>query len=227
MGVDRALLALPERGARVGLPADILLSLDARRPGAPGPCAQDGGAAGGARLRRVVLRGDRGRPRGECHERAARAPAGAIVHAPLDAAERALNLARTAEASHVANTPAQVGFARLLFGYEALAEIRRLVVRTNLEIRFLAGHRVRALLRPLDRLFDRLHFPDPEARDKLLGLGERAVNDGPLRAVEANALAVLAGFQAVAALHDARLDELFVIPAHLGEHLRHLLGFLE
>ena len=112
-------------------------------------------------------------------------------------------------------------------GREALAEIRRLVVRSNLEIRFFAGHRVRALLRPLDRLFDRLHFPDPEAGDELLGLGERAVDDRPFRAVEANALAVLAGLQAVAALHDAGLDELFVIPAHLGEHLRHLLGLLE
>ena len=90
MGVDCALLALPERGARVGLSADVLLSLDARRPGAPGSCAQDGGAAGGAGLRRLVLRGDRGRPRRERHQRAARAPAGAVVHASVDGRNSAL-----------------------------------------------------------------------------------------------------------------------------------------
>src|SRR5262245_2434073 len=113
--------------------------------------------------------------------------------------------------SRITDTVAQLGFARLLFGREALADIRCLVVWTNLEIRFFAGHRVRALLCPLDRLFDRLHFPGPEARDELLRLGERAIDDGPLRAVEANALAVLTGLQAVTALHDAGLDELLVV----------------
>src|SRR5918994_4194109 len=46
------------------------------------------------------------------------------------------------EASHVADALAQVGLARLLFGRETLAEIRCLVERANLEVRFLAGHRV-------------------------------------------------------------------------------------
>ena len=44
---------------------------------------------------------------------------------------------------------------------------------------------------------------DPEARDELLGLGERAVDDGALRAIEANPLAVLAALQSVTGLHDA------------------------
>src|SRR5213596_1625424 len=37
-----------------------------------------------------------------------------------------------------------------------------------------------AALDPFDRLFLRLHLPQPEARDQLLGLGERPVDDGPL-----------------------------------------------
>ena len=76
MGVDCALLALPEREGRAGLPADLLLSLDAGRPGASGTRAEDGGPAGGVGVRRLVLRGDRGRARGERHEQAARPPAG-------------------------------------------------------------------------------------------------------------------------------------------------------
>ena len=47
-----------------------------------------------------------------------------------------------------------------------------------------------AALEPLDRLVHRLDLPDPVAGDELLGLGERAVDDGALRAREADALAL-------------------------------------
>ena len=43
-------------------------------------------------------------------------------------------------------------------------------------------------LDPLDRLVERLHLPQPEARDQLLRLGERAVDHGPLLPLEAHAL---------------------------------------
>src|SRR6478736_9707681 len=53
-------------------------------------------------------------------------------------------------------------------------------------------HRLVALAKrraayPLDGLFHRLHLPQPVTGDELLGLGERAVDDGALAAAEAHA----------------------------------------
>src|SRR5262245_37747639 len=58
------------------------------------------------------------------------------------------------------------------------AQVLGLVDGPDLDHRLVAGG-IRALLHPVHRLLDRLHLPDPEARDQLLGLGERAVHHPP------------------------------------------------
>src|SRR5271165_113613 len=79
--------------------------------------------------------------------------------------------------------------------------------------------RVGATLDPLDGLFEGLDLPDPEAGDKLLGLGEGAVDDGARLAGELDACALGAGMEAIHCEHDAGLDELFVVLAHLLQEL--------
>src|SRR5688500_470309 len=81
---------------------------------------------------------------------------------------------------------------------ELLAEILRLVDRSDLDLRFLTGHRIRATLHPFDRFLDRLHLPNPEASNELLGFGKRPVEDRLLPAGKAHALASTARMQAVA-----------------------------
>ena len=78
---------------------------------------------------------------------------------------------------------------------------------------------VGATLDPLDGLFEGLDLPEPEAGDELLGLGERAVDDGARLAGEFDACAFGAGVEAIHGEHDAGLDELFVVLAHLGHEL--------
>src|SRR5204862_7474891 len=72
------------------------------------------------------------------------------------------------------------------------AEILGLEHLADLDLR-VAVHRIRAALDPFDGLFLRTHLPDPEARDQLLGLGERTVDDGALLAGEVHARALRAG----------------------------------
>src|SRR6185503_5057110 len=57
------------------------------------------------------------------------------------------------------------------------------------------------------------------AADELLGLGERAVGDRALAALEADLGALGARVQALAGQHDAGLDELLVEPGHRRELL--------
>src|SRR5262245_1636076 len=71
---------------------------------------------------------------------------------------------------------AQPRFLRAQLGRELGAEVLGLEHGPDLQRRLRAG-RVRAAFRPLDRLLQRLHLPDPEAGDELLGLGERPVHD--------------------------------------------------
>ena len=78
----------------------------------------------------------------------------------------------------------------------------------------------RRALEPLERLLARRALPDPEAGDQLLGLGERAVDDGALPALEAHARALGARVQAVAGEHHAGLDELLVVLRHRVSLLR-------
>src|SRR5438552_234589 len=61
----------------------------------------------------------------------------------------------------------------------------------------------RRSLEPLDRLVARRALPHPVARDDLLGLGERAVDDGALAAVEADLCALGGRVQALAGQHHA------------------------
>src|SRR4051812_47614569 len=102
-------------------------------------------------------------------------------------------------------------------GREFGAEVFRLEDGANLDLRLLARHRIGAALQPLERLVHRLDLPDPEARDELLRFGERSIDDALLAACEAHALALAAGVETFARLHDARLHELFVVLAHRGK----------
>src|SRR2546428_1135907 len=65
-------------------------------------------------------------------------------------------------------------------------------------------------LEPLEGLVHRAHLPEPVPRHQLLGLRERAVDDGALLAVEPNALALRARVQAAGFKHHPRLDQIFV-----------------
>src|SRR5512134_3781200 len=100
---------------------------------------------------------------------------------------------------------------------ELLAEVVGLEDRAHLEGRVLPGHRVRAALQPRHRLVHRFHLPDPEPRDELLRLRERAVHHGLPAALPLEALALRARVQALAGHHDAGLDQFLVVVAHLGE----------
>src|ERR1051326_6457151 len=66
-------------------------------------------------------------------------------------------------------------------GRERIAEVLGLEDLADLYLAVF-GMRVRAAPDPFDRLFLRLHLPDPEARDQLFGLGNRAVDYGPFAA---------------------------------------------
>ncbi len=79
--------------------------------------------------------------------------------------------------------------------------------------------RIGAALHPLYRLVQRLHFPQPEARDQLLAFGEGPVDDGPLAARKPDARALRGRLKALARQHDAGLDQLFVELPHFGEDL--------
>src|SRR5689334_19271631 len=70
-------------------------------------------------------------------------------------------------------------------GRELLAEVLGLEDLADLDLRF-ARHGIGGALDPLDGFLERAHLEDPEARDQLLGLGERPVDHGALAAREAN-----------------------------------------
>jgi hypothetical protein len=82
-----------------------------------------------------------------------------------------------------------------------------------------AGAAVGATLDPLDGLFEGLDLQDREASDKLLGLGEGAVDDGTRLAGEFDACAFGGGMEAIEGEQDASLHELFVVLAHLEQEL--------
>src|SRR5215471_16386760 len=113
---------------------------------------------------------------------------------------------------------------RAQLGGEFLAEVLRLEDRADLDLRLLARHRIRATPDPLHRLLQRLHLPDPEARDELLCLGKRPVDDRLLPAREAHPLAPAARMEPVGGEQHAGLDELLVEIPHRDEVL--LLGQL-
>src|SRR3989442_276007 len=82
-------------------------------------------------------------------------------------------------------------------------KILRLVEGADLNLGVGARQRVGTALHPLHRLVHRLHLPEPIPGNQLLGLGERAVVDGSLRARELHPLPQLARLEALAGEHDA------------------------
>src|SRR5215204_2157679 len=90
-------------------------------------------------------------------------------------------------------------------GREGLAEVVGLEHRADLDLAW-AGHRVRAVLHPCDRLFHVLDLPQPKPGDELAGFGEGPVDHGTAYAVEGHALALRRRLQALAGQHDAGLD---------------------
>src|SRR5690348_2278525 len=105
---------------------------------------------------------------------------------------------------------AQALFLLAKLGRELGAEILGFEDLADLDLGRLALERRGAALHPLDGLVERLDLDDPEARDELLRLGERTVDDRALAVIEADARALRARLQAFARKHDARLDELLV-----------------
>ncbi|MDE2148103.1 MAG: leucyl/phenylalanyl-tRNA--protein transferase [Burkholderiales bacterium] len=89
MGLDRPLQPLPERARRHEVAARALHHQHARRPRAPGPRAQDGGAHAGPGARPAVLGEHRRRPRRRRRQRPAGADAGAGVRLPVATARPA------------------------------------------------------------------------------------------------------------------------------------------
>src|SRR5712691_4449839 len=108
---------------------------------------------------------------------------------------------------------AQALFLRAKLGRELFAEVVRFEHGTNLELALFARHRIGTAASPFDRFLDRPDLPEPEARDELLGFGERSVDDGALASRELDALALRARMETFAREHDARLDQLLVVLA--------------
>src|ERR1700733_4630752 len=86
------------------------------------------------------------------------------------------------------------GFLRLELRRQVRAEVLGLEHAADLD--FLAALPEGRAADPLDRLLQRSHLPEPEARDQLLGLGEGPVGHGALAAAEPDAHAPGAGVQA-------------------------------
>src|SRR3954447_8589778 len=108
----------------------------------------------------------------------------------------------------------------LLLLPELGGELRAEVLRLEDLPQFDLGPAVeRRPLQPLDRFLPGGDLPDPEARNQLLALSERAVDDGPARAREPDACALGGRVQSLAGQHDAGIDELFVVLAHRSEQL--------
>src|SRR6185312_7593910 len=80
---------------------------------------------------------------------------------------------------------------------------------------------------PRYRFIPRLHLPDPEACNQLLGLGEWPVDDRSLAVRELHAGALRTGEESVTCEHHASFHELFVERTHPCQHLtvRHDAGF--
>src|SRR3954471_3995474 len=135
-----------------------------------------------------------------------------------DSIRQTASMARWASNSVARRLLAQARLLLAQLGGELLAEVLGLEDLADLDLR-LGLHRVGAALDPLDRLFERLDLDDPEARDELLRLGERAVDDAALVGAEAHARALRARVQALARQHHAGLDQLLVVGAHRGEQL--------
>src|SRR5437016_3600446 len=108
---------------------------------------------------------------------------------------------------------AQAFFLLPEFGSERGTEVRRLEHLADFDL----GPLERGALEPLDRLFLRLHLPQPEAGDQLLRLGEGPVDHGPLPTREPDARALRAGVKPLCREQHARFHQLLVESSHLGQ----------
>src|SRR2546426_5894103 len=98
---------------------------------------------------------------------------------------------------------------------ERITEVVRLEHLANLYFTFLE----RGPLQPLDGLVQRLHLPQPEARDQLLRLGEGPVDHRPLAPGEPDARALGARLQPLPSEHHARFLQLDVELPHFRQDL--------
>lgn len=125
---------------------------------------------------------------------------------------------------------AEAVFLHLQLRRESLRERFRQVLGLEDLTQLKLGVLERRFLEPLDRLFLRIHLPDPVPGQELLRLRERTIRDRRSAAVELDAASLGCRVEALARHHDARVDELFVVLAHLGKDLvvRHhaVLGIL-
>src|SRR5690348_427719 len=92
-------------------------------------------------------------------------------------------------------------------GRELRTEIIRLEHLANLDLA-LVPRRIGAPLRPLDRLFPRPALPQPEARNELLGLRERTIDDRALAPRELHPSTLRARLQTLGGKQDAGLHQL-------------------
>src|SRR5256885_3090611 len=127
----------------------------------------------------------------------------------------------------------QLGCVRLseVVGLDHLPDLDLERTKAPLQFRcLLAASGPGSPLEPFDRLFLRLHLPQPVAGDQFLGLGKRPIDHRRLAAGEPDARAFRARVQAVGREHHAGLDQLLVVLPHLleqrpgGHNAR--LGFL-
>src|SRR5215469_12134522 len=96
------------------------------------------------------------------------------------------------------HSSAEVFFLLNFFVVEGGCEVLGLQDLADLYVGF-AFVGVGASLDPLDRLFERLNLPEPEAGDEFLAFGEGAVNDGAVLAGEVDAGAFGRGVKTVVA----------------------------
>jgi len=116
---------------------------------------------------------------------------------------------------------ADAPFPGTLPARELFAEILGLEDLADLDLGLVTRMRARAFPCPRDGLVERGAFPDPEARDQVLGLREWAIHDRALVVLRKfDARAFRARMKPVGSLDDAGVDELLVETAHFFEEFR-------
>src|SRR5258706_7769111 len=85
-------------------------------------------------------------------------------------------------------------------------EILRLENLADLHLGLIEG----GAFEPVDRLFLRLHFPQPETGDQLCCSREGPVDDGPFVSLKPDANSLGARMESLARQHDARFHEVLV-----------------
>src|SRR6516162_3511149 len=106
--------------------------------------------------------------------------------------------------------PALPLFLRSQLRRHLSAELFHLENRAQLDVTFHVLIGTGAALDPLDRLVHRFHLPEPESGDKLLRLGEGAVDDDLFPAAKLKALALGTWVEPLAGKHYAGFHQLIV-----------------